>query len=126
MFPAPPPKNEDYDYAIAIDKEFPPREHVAPILPVEIKPDMLNINNSKLGTGKGMQTHPSMVGGAFVIFIVGLSTFVAGVVLYCWRKNKGIARASPYDTDGRTLSLHDDANEDFMWIDHNRNDNSVL
>lgn len=95
------------DYPIAIDKEFLPREQVEPIRPI-IFPDMLG-ERAQQGTGAS-----AVVG--IVLLVVSLSTFTAGVVFYCWRKNKGIARARPYDMDGRTLSAHD-ANDDFTWID---------
>ncbi|CAL8073223.1 unnamed protein product [Orchesella dallaii] len=102
------------DYPIAIDKEMSP-EHVAPIRP--ITPDMLNINQdgSESNQQHSKLAHASMVGGV-TLFIIGLTTFSAGVLLYCWRKNKGIARARPYDMDGRTLSAHD-ANDDFTWME---------
>lgn len=96
------------DYAIAIDRAFLPREQVEPIRP--IYPDMLNNNHEGGHVG-----HASMIVGIMLI-VVGLSMFSAGVVFYCWRKNKGIARARPYDMDGRTLSAHD-ANDDFMWME---------
>lgn len=78
-----------------------------PIRP--IYPDMLNNHEG------GHVGHASMIVG-IILIVVGLSTFSAGVVFYCWRKNKGIARARPYDMDGRTLSAHD-ANDDFMWME---------
>lgn len=101
------------DYPVAIDKAFLPREQVEPIRPI-IFPDMLNNNVYKPGTS-GIMGHTSII-TVVALVAVALGTFSAGVVLYCWRKNKGIARARPYDLDGRTLSAHD-ANDDFMWMD---------
>ncbi|ODN02891.1 CUB and sushi domain-containing protein 2 [Orchesella cincta] len=116
VFAGPDTAPSPLDYPIAIDKEPLSREHVEPIRP--ILPDMLNINTGLDGSGSNQHSklaHASMIGG-ITLFIIGLTTFSAGVLLYCWRKNKGIARARPYDMDGRTLSAHD-ANDDFTWME---------
>ncbi|CAG7721913.1 unnamed protein product [Allacma fusca] len=46
---------------------------------------------------------------------------ISGVVFYyCWTRNKGIARRSRYESDGRNLSVHLDMDEEFVYFGNNR------
>ncbi len=58
-----------------------------------------------------------------VLITIGSISIMGGVFMYCWRKNKGIARARATDLDGRTLS-YNEANEELTWLDCH--DNSRL
>ena len=51
-----------------------------------------------------------------VLITIGFISIMGGVVMYCWRKNKGIARARANDMDGRTLSFTE-GNDELTWLD---------
>jgi hypothetical protein len=98
---------ERFDQELTYDPKIP--ELIIPLKP--ISPHKLDEESSHVDIHR--LAHISIIGG-IVLAIIGSISLLAGIAMYCWRKNKGIARARPYDTDGRTLSSSD-AMEDFTW-----------
>jgi len=82
------------------------REYVA------ISPSKLDVDASPSHLAVGQLL--VIAGSALVI--IGFISTVAGLLMYCWRKNKGIARPRRNDVDGRTLSFHEGIDE-LIWFD---------